>query len=104
MNGDLITGLQLANVWTVVGLIGALLFTSRWFVQFFHSRAAGKSSVPPLFWVMSSIGSLITLAYFIFGNFDLIGIISNLFPLFVSLYNIYLLFGKKDRRGDASAP
>lgn len=97
MTSELFTGQGLANIWTIIGLVGALLFTSRWFVQFFHSRQKGRSSVPPAFWVMSSAGSLTTLSYFIFGNFDLIGIISNLFPLFVSLYNLILIWkGRQD--------
>ena len=86
---------DIANAWTIIGLIGAVLFTSRWFVQIIHSHTEGKSSVPPVFWVMSSVGSLATLSYFIFGNPDIIGIISNLFPLFVSLYNIFLLWKRK---------
>jgi lipid-A-disaccharide synthase-like uncharacterized protein len=30
------------------------------------------------------------LSYFVFGKNDSVGILSNLFPLFVALYNLYL--------------
>ncbi len=98
MTGNILnTATQIATIWTVIGLVGAVMFTSRWFVQFLHSRTKGVSSVPPLFWVMSALGSVATLAYFIFGNPDLIGIISNLFPLFVSVYNLILISRQKDK-------
>jgi lipid-A-disaccharide synthase-like uncharacterized protein len=41
---------------------------------------------------MSALGSVLLLAYFIFGKNDSVGILSNLFPLFVALYNLYLDF------------
>jgi lipid-A-disaccharide synthase-like uncharacterized protein len=51
---------------------------------------------------MSALGSVLLLAYFIFGKNDSVGILSNLFPLFVALYNLYLDF-KHHRRVTASS-
>ncbi len=76
--------------WKLVGYAGVLMFTSRWFVQLWHSQRAGKSVMPRLFWVMSISGSLLCLTYFIFGKNDSVGIISNLFPMTVASYNLYL--------------
>jgi lipid-A-disaccharide synthase-like uncharacterized protein len=39
---------------------------------------------------MSMSGSLLLLSYFVFGKNDSVGILSNLFPLAVALYNLSL--------------
>jgi lipid-A-disaccharide synthase-like uncharacterized protein len=66
------------------------MFGGRWVVQFLASRAAGRPVIPRLFWYMSVIGSLLALSYFIFGKNDSVGILSNLFPTFTALYNLWL--------------
>ncbi len=50
---------------------------------------------------MSVAGSLLILAYFIFGKNDSVGILSNLFPVFVALYNLYLDVTHKQRKSAA---
>jgi len=84
--------------WKIIGMIGALFFASRWFVQAYYSRKAGKPITPRLFWVMSLVGSITTLAYFVFSpKQDMVGVIQNLFPFIVSAYNMYLdsSYGRK---------
>lgn len=76
--------------WKLVGYVGVVLFAGRWFVQMAYSRAHGKPVVPTMFWVMSILGSLLLLIYFIFGKNDSVGILSNLFPGCVAGYNMYL--------------
>ena len=76
--------------WKVIGLTGALLFGSRWVVQFLASRRAGKPVIPRVFWYMSIIGSLMTLSYFVFGKNDAVGVLQNLFPAFTALYSLAL--------------
>jgi lipid-A-disaccharide synthase-like uncharacterized protein len=49
--------------WLVVGLVGQLMFTARFLVQWFASEKAGRSVVPVAFWYFSIIGGLIVLAY-----------------------------------------
>lgn len=82
--------------WKLIGYLGVTLFAGRWFVQVIASRKHGKSVMPLLFWYMSISGSLLLLAYFTFGKNDSVGILSNLFPFAVSLYNLHL--EKKLRR------
>ena len=81
----------------LVGYLGVALFTGRWFVQVAASRFSGRPVLPRLFWYMSMSGSLLLLSYFVFGKNDSVGILSNLFPLAVALYNLSLDFrsGKK---------
>ena len=76
--------------WTVVGYLGVALFAGRWFVQLFASHVKGRPAFPQTFWVMSLSGSVLLLAYFIFGKSDSVGVLSNLFPAFVALYNLTL--------------
>ena len=76
--------------WKLVGYSGAALFAGRWLVQLIASRAHGKPVVPLLFWYMSMFGSVLLLTYFVFGRNDSVGVLSNLFPLFVALYNLRL--------------
>ena len=83
------TGLH-ASPWKLIGLSGALMFGARWLVQFVASRRAGRPVIPRLFWYMSVAGSLMTLAYFIFGKNDAVGILQNLFPAFTALYSLWL--------------
>ena len=76
--------------WKIVGYLGVFMFTSRWFIQMLASRRAGKPVVPRIFWILSMAGSLMCLAYFVFGKNDSVGILGYLFPSGVSLYNLIL--------------
>ncbi len=84
-----ILGLRI-TAWKLVGFSGVFLFTSRWFVQMWASKRAGKPTVPRLFWIISIAGSILCLLYFIFGKNDSVGILAYLFPCAVSSYNLYL--------------
>ena len=50
-------------IWVTVGLLGQLMFTGRFLVQWLASERAGRSVVPVTFWYFSIAGSLIVLAY-----------------------------------------
>jgi len=76
--------------WLTIGLIGQVLFTGRMVVQYVASHRMGKSVVPPLFWWMSLIGSLMLLAYFLWRR-DPIGLLGQAFGSFVYLKNIMWL-------------
>ena len=76
--------------WKLVGYLGVALFAGRWFVQMLASRLHGRPVLPALFWYMSVSGSILLLLYFIFGKNDSVGVLSNLFPCTVALYNLDL--------------
>lgn len=78
------------TAWKVIGLGGATLFFMRWPIQMLASRRAGRPVVPTLFWVLSMVGSALCLLYFTWGKNDSVGILQNLFPAFVSAYNLIL--------------
>jgi len=87
---DLVLFSVLIDTGKCVGFTGAGLFTGRWFVQVIASRKHRRPVVPRLFWYMSLTGSLLLLSYFIFGKNDSVGIVTNLFPMTVAAYNLYL--------------
>lgn len=76
--------------WKIIGYLGMAVFASRWFVQMHASRKARKPTMNRAFWLMSLTGSILLLSYFIFGKPDSVGVLSNLFPSGVALYNLYL--------------
>ena len=77
--------------WKLIGYIDALMFGARWLVQFVATRRAGRPVIPRLFWYMSVVGSVMTLSYFLFSaKQDSVGVLQNLFPTFVALYNLVL--------------
>ena len=78
------------TAWKLVGYTGVFLFTSRWFLQLWASKRAGRPMIPRLFWILSMAGSLLCLLYFIFGKNDSVGILAYLFPCGVAGYNLYL--------------
>jgi len=90
--------------WKIIAYIGTLLFTLRWLVQAVASRKAGKPTVPRLFWYMSIVGSAMLLGYFIFGKNDGPGIVSNLFPGLLAVYNLYLDFAHQKKNPPAVEP
>lgn len=90
--------------WKMVGLLGSLLFTSRWFVQLYYTRKLGQVVMPLAFWWLSVAGSAMLLAYFVVGKNDSIGIISNFFPVFVSVYNLVVHLRHRKRLAQGGVP
>jgi lipid-A-disaccharide synthase-like uncharacterized protein len=54
--------------------------------------------------VLSMFGSVLMLAYFIFGKNDSVGILANLFPAFVSMYNLIMHLRNPDSGRSGGAP
>ncbi len=83
--------------WKLIGYTGTLLFSARWFVQMYATRKHRRVHMPRTFWYLSIVGSLMALSYFIFGKNDSVGILQNLFPAFVALYNLRIDFRDRSR-------
>ncbi|MDQ7996149.1 MAG: lipid-A-disaccharide synthase N-terminal domain-containing protein [Luteibacter sp.] len=84
--------------WKIIGLLGTILFTARWFVQFYATRKNKQVTVPMSFWYLSVSGSILTLAYFIWGKNDSVGIIQTAFPMLVSFYNVFAHLRNRDTK------
>lgn len=87
--------------WKLVGYLGVFLFAGRWFVQMIASRRNGRPTIPRMFWYMSVMGSTLLVAYFLFGKRDSVGLLSNLFPMTVAFYNLYLDVAHKSKQATA---
>jgi len=87
------------SLWKLIGLTGATMFGMRWLVQFAASRRAGKPVIPRAFWVMSLLGSAMTLSYFVFSpKQDAVGVLQNLFPAFSAAYSLWLDVRHRDQQ------
>jgi lipid-A-disaccharide synthase-like uncharacterized protein len=76
--------------WKIIGYFGVAMFAGRWFPQLLASKKAKQVKMPRIFWIMSVLGSISLLSYFTFGKTDSVGVLANLFPSFVGLYNLIL--------------
>jgi lipid-A-disaccharide synthase-like uncharacterized protein len=84
----------------IIGYFGVSMFGLRWIVQLIASKRTGRVTMPTIFWLMSVTGSVCLLIYFSVGKNDSVGLLSNIFPAFVSGYNLVL--DLKTRRKHAS--
>lgn len=87
-----------ATPWKIVGFLGVGLFTSRWFVQMYYTRKFKRVVMPLAFWWLSISGSVLLVAYFLFGKNDSVGLVSNLFPAFVGFYNLVAAYRERHAR------
>lgn len=86
-----------SRLWTVVGLAGNAVFSSRFVIQWLYSEKKKKLHVPPIFWHLSFWGSLVSLVYAL--HIDKLPIIlSFVFLPFLYFRNLMLM-----RRGEESA-
>jgi lipid-A-disaccharide synthase-like uncharacterized protein len=76
--------------WKLIGFLGALMFAVRWLVQAQATRLAGKPTIPRSFWIISLAGSAMVTSYFIWGKNDAVGVLTNLLPATVALYNLVM--------------
>ena len=88
--------------WKLIGYVGVFLFTARWFVQLYATKKLRRVVMPAAFWWLSISGSVLLLAYFTFGKNDSVGVLANLFPAFVSVYN--LATHLREKKPEAIAP
>ncbi|MCG6122415.1 MAG: lipid-A-disaccharide synthase N-terminal domain-containing protein [Microvirga sp.] len=98
--GDGLHTIFIANFTLVVliGLIGQLLFTARFLVQWIASERAGRSVIPISFWYFSLGGGMILLGYAIYRQ-DPVFILGQGLGTFIYLRNLMLI--AKARRKDA---
>lgn len=77
-------------VWVTVGLLGQLMFTGRFIVQWLASEKAGRSVVPVAFWYFSILGGAIVLAYGI-HKLDPVIILGQLPGVLIYSRNLWLI-------------
>lgn len=90
----------------LIGLIGQLLFTARFLVQWIASERAGRSVIPVSFWFFSLGGGFILLGYAIYRK-DPVFILGQAMGTFIYLRNLMLISRERHRAPEtdvASAP
>lgn len=76
-------------VWHAVGTIGYLLFSSRFWIQWWFAEQAHTSLLPLAFWWLSLTGALLSIAYFLQMN-DTVNLIGPLIGLVPYIRNLML--------------
>ena len=85
-------------LWVTVGLLGQLMFTGRFLVQWLASEKAGRSVVPVQFWYFSIVGSIVVLAYGI-HKLDPVIILGQLPGSVIYTRNLWLIRSEKQNVG-----
>mgnify|MGYP005753190431 CR=1 FL=1 len=78
------------DVVVLIGLLGQLLFTARFLVQWIASERAGRSVVPISFWFFSLGGGFILLGYAIYRQ-DPVFIVGQALGSFIYMRNLMLI-------------
>jgi lipid-A-disaccharide synthase-like uncharacterized protein len=86
---DLIKGERLAPWLIALGIIGQLVYTARFFYQWYYAERNQVSSLPQGFWILSLIGSSLLLAYGIL-RYDPVLISAHFFGGLIYMRDIYL--------------
>lgn len=84
----------LAQPMGMIGLLGQLMFSSRFLVQWIISEKKGKSTIPLAFWYLSIAGGLMVLTYAIWRE-DPVIILGQSAGLVVYVRNLVLIHRHK---------
>jgi lipid-A-disaccharide synthase-like uncharacterized protein len=90
----------MSRAWLAVGVIGQLLFASRFLVQWIASERRRQSVVPPSFWWLSLGGAALLLAYALY-RVDPVFILGQAFGFVVYARNLVLI-GRRHAAGPPS--
>jgi lipid-A-disaccharide synthase-like uncharacterized protein len=82
------------NWGVLVGVVGQLMFTGRFLVQWIASERARKSVVPVAFWFFSIAGGLVTFVYALYIR-DPVFIVGQGAGIFVYLRNLYFVYRER---------
>ncbi|MFT5890652.1 MAG: lipid-A-disaccharide synthase-like uncharacterized protein [Dokdonia sp.] len=99
-NGDydiknLLNNPDIAQWLLILGIIAQVVFTLRFVYQWLYAEKNKQAILPLGFWVISLVGGLMTLTYFIFRQ-DIVLIISNVMGAIIYMRNIMLYRKKRD--------
>ena len=82
----------------VVGLVGQLMFTMRFLVQWIASERAKKSVIPVAFWFFSVAGGLVLFVYALVIR-DPVFILGQGAGVFIYLRNLYFVYRERRTTG-----
>ena len=73
-----------------LGILAQIIYTSRFFYQWYHSEKTQESSLPMGFWILSLIGSVLLFTYGLFRK-DPVLIAAHFFGAIIYMRDMYLL-------------
>ena len=76
--------------WVLFGLVGQLMFTGRFLVQWIATERARKSVIPVAFWYFSMAGGLVLLSYAIYRR-DPVFILGQSLGVFIYARNLWFI-------------
>jgi lipid-A-disaccharide synthase-like uncharacterized protein len=85
---------EFLNPWVMVGLLGQLLFSIRFLIQWIVSERRQESVIPIAFWYFSLAGGLILLTYAIYRR-DPVFILGQGTGAFIYVRNLVLIHRKR---------
>ena len=91
------------NGWLVFGLVGQVIFTARFLLQWLYSEYKRRSAIPMAFWYTSVCGGLILFCYACHKQ-DPVFITGQAGGLLIYLRNLQLRLRDKKEKEHASAP
>ncbi|QYA24554.1 lauroyl acyltransferase [Gramella sp. MT6] len=87
---DLFKNKNITGLLITLGILGQMVYTSRFFYQWYHSEKTQESSLPMGFWILSLIGSILLFSYGIFRH-DPVLIAAHFFGGIIYVRDMYLL-------------
>ncbi len=94
-------GLLHVNGWVLFGMLGQILFGSRFIVQWLASERRKETTVPVAFWYLSLAGSLILFVYAFWYRQDIVITLGQSAGVFIYVRNLMLI--RRPRSGTAVA-
>jgi len=88
--GSALYSKNISGFWHLLGSIGALVFASRFWIQWYDAETRGKSALGTPFWVLSILGGALTLIYSLKMG-DVVSIVNYTFPMIPYTRNLMLL-------------
>ena len=83
-------------LWMMLGLLGQLIFFSRWVIQWIASERKSESTIPTPFWWCSLCGGLITFLYaYHISSFPFM--LAQFTGIIIYTRNIYLIISAKNK-------
>lgn len=84
---------EIQTYWHFLGTLGLILFSSRFWVQWWNSEKQHQSQLNPLFWWLSLTGGALSLTYFAHMG-DLVNTLGPAFGMVPYVRNLMLIYRK----------
>lgn len=88
---DIFINSDISNPIIAMGAVGQLLLNVRFIYQWYYSEKQNDSVLPPGFWIISGVASVMILAYATY-RFDPVLLVSSGMGIFIHVRNIFIHF------------